>query len=422
MSKADTKNGMSKWRGFFICLMAVAVIVLAVALAGCSAYPMDIPDEIVYDDTTASRDNYPEPLFSYPEEEDYVLTPEDTASDDDNLEGICEDICYEELAIEDAYLDYTPPPSAVLMSITVPMGQDVVPGDFIQEIIYISPIKEIWFVDEPSIFTSGDQTIEIGLKDYSGNQAVYSTILTVLPNTTPPRIIGTQNILTQFGNPIIFRQGVSAEDAFGRPLDFFVDSSALNIHEQGTYTVIYYTIDAWGLRTEVTIYVEVLEVDPERVREMASDILDEILHDGMTQVEQARAIYMWVNGNITFASNVSRRTLYESAYQAIRNRRGNCFVFYAISEVLLTQAGIPNMRVQRIEGLLTMHYWNLINPDGLGWHHFDTTTLRPIYGEHLDRFMFTASQAREFTELIRSYIGRYYHFTYDPELYPEIVQ
>ena len=316
----------------------------------------------------------------------------------------------------------TTPPTANLTDITIPMGREVEPRDFIVDYFDFSPVTDIWFIDEPYVFTPGEQVIDIGFVDYFGNYAIYSAILTVLPNTMPPQILGTRDMLVQIGNPIIFRQGVSAIDAFGRPLVFSVDSSGVNIHQLGAYTAIYYAVDPWGLRTEITINVDVLEIDPARVRQMADTVLEGILQEDMTQVEQARAIYNWVSGDITFAANISRRTLYEGAYQAMRNRRGNCFVFYAVSEVLLTQAGIPNMRIQRIEGTPTRHYWNLINPDLLGWHHFDAATLRPIFGQPLDRFMFTSSQAEQFTRLIHSYIGRRDHFTYNPELYPEIVQ
>jgi len=316
----------------------------------------------------------------------------------------------------------TTPPSAVLTDITIPMGQEVALDDFIMEYFDISPVVRIWFVKEPDIFTPGVQPVEIGFEDYFGNQAVYSAYLTVSPNNMPPQIFGTQDILVQIGSPIIFRLGVSAEDAFGRPLEFFVDSSNVNIHELGTYTVIYYTVDDWGLRTEAVINVTVLEVDPERVREMAQAVLDNILREDMTQAEEARAIFDWTQNNVAYAANISRGSVYEGAYQALRNRRGDCFVFYAISEVLLTQAGIPNMHIRRIETATASHSWNLINPDGLGWHHFDATPLLPINEQRLNRFMFTSSQARWNTQLIHGYLGTRDYYTYDPELYPEIVQ
>jgi hypothetical protein len=94
-------------------------------------------------------------------------------------------------------------------------------------------------------------------------------------------------------------------------------------------------------------------------------------------------------------------------------------VFYAISELLLTMAGIPNMRIDRIPGTTSTHVWNLINPDELGWHHFDTT---PLIVRQLDRFMFTQTQAEEFTRIINAEGQGRDYFTFDPELYPEIAR
>jgi len=111
--------------------------------------------------------------------------------------------------------------------------------------------------------------------------------------------------------------------------------------------------------------------------------------------------------------------VYESANQALVHRRGDCFVFYSIAELLLTMADIPNMRIDRIGGTTTRHAWNLINPDGLGWHHFDTT---PHIVRQLDRFMFTQTQAEEFTRIIQAEGQGRDYFTFYPELYPEIVR
>ena len=316
----------------------------------------------------------------------------------------------------------TTPPTATLRDITIPAGEDIEPEDFIIEIFDMSPVVDIWFVNEPDTFAPGEQTVDIGIEDYFGNQAVYSVALTVLNNTVPPQIFGTQDIYVQIGSPIIFRMGVRAEDAFGRPLEFFVDSSEVNIHELGTYRVIYYTVDPWGLRAEAEIYVIVMDVDPERVWEMGQAVLDNILQEGMTQVEQARAIFDWIQNNVAYAANISRGNVYEGAYQAMRNRRGDCFVFYSISEVLLTLAGIPNMHIQRIPGTPTRHSWNLINPDGLGWHHFDATPMMPVHNQRLNRFMFTSSEAREHTWLIQQALGTQDYYTYDPARYPDNVQ
>ena len=319
------------------------------------------------------------------------------------------------------YVADTTPPTATTLNVTIPMGQVVYPEDFVTDVYDFSPITSIIFEEEPDIFMPGNQEVNIVLEDYFGNQAVYTAILFVQSNTVPPTIYGTRDFTVQVGNPIMFRQGVSAYDAFGRPLRFEVDSSDVDGNTLGEYIVIYYVEDAWGLRTEITQTVTVLAVDPERVIAMAINVLDAILHEGMTQVEEARAIFDWIQRNVSFAAHIGSRTVYEGAYQAMRNRRGNCFVFYASAEMLMTQAGIPNMRITRYGGA-SDHYWNLINPDELGWHHFDATPLQPIYNRTINRFMFTSSQARSYTETIARNLGTRNFFTYDPDLYPEIVQ
>ena len=236
----------------------------------------------------------------------------------------------------------------------------------------------------------------------------------------PPRIYGADDIYVRLGGPAMFRRGVSAYDASNRPINFTVDSSEVDLDTLGTYTATFEAVDDRGQAVTKTIYVHVLEIDPELVRALADTVLDGIINDGMTQVEKARAIFNWVGGHVGYAATAGNRTLYEGAYQALRNRFGDCYVFYAISELLLTRAGIPNMKIARVGGI-TSHYWNIINPDGLGWHHFDATPLRAQFNNRIDRFMFTSSQAREFTEMIVSELFTPNYYAYNPDLYPEIV-
>ena len=263
------------------------------------------------------------------------------------------------------------------------------------------------------------------------------TVLNTIPNDTteipspdelahaypnaPPRIYGVQDIYVQQGGSIMFRRGVSAFDYFDNPINFAVDSSNVDVSTLGSYAITYSAIDDWGQITEKTAYVHVVEVEPDIVRALADVILDGILRENMTQVEQARAIFQWVGGNISYAATAGNRTLYEGAYQAIRYRNGDCYVFFAISELMLTRAGIPNMKIARVGGN-TSHFWNLINPDDLGWHHFDATPLRAQFNDRVDRFMFTSSQAQVFTEIIWNEIRERNYYVYDPDLYPEIVQ
>jgi hypothetical protein len=313
----------------------------------------------------------------------------------------------------------TTPPTASTANITVNMGQPVFAGNFITSLFDHSTPITVQFVNKPDVFLPGEQQVNLLLSDYYGNSAVYAAALTVLPNTVPPTIVGARDLQLIVGSSAMFRFGVSAYDAFGRSIDFTVDSAGVDIWEVGTYYVTYKAEDCCGNYTTVTVRVSVIEVDPEEVRERAAAVLDRILSDEMSQVEQARAIFNWVIANVGYAAGFEHRTVYESANQGLVHRRGDCFVFFSVSEVLLTMAGIPNMRIDRIPGTTSRHVWNLINPDGLGWHHFDTT---PLVVRQIDRFMFTQSQAEEFTAIIFAEGQGRDYFTFDPLLYPEIVR
>jgi hypothetical protein len=311
----------------------------------------------------------------------------------------------------------TTAPFILTQYLVLPMGERFTPECFVVEIIDASPIEYVGFVYEPDAFISGEQVIEIIAIDAFGNEGASEAILHILPNTVYPTLLGVESFEATINTSIRYRDGVTAFDAFGRTLEINVDSSQVDTTTPGLYNVRYWVEDAWGLRTEVEIYVRMIEVDPEEVRERVDYILSEIMQEEMTQVEQARAIFDWVSRNVHYAGDVHRDSIYEGAFQALQHRRGNCFIFYSISEVMLTRAGIPNMRIERIPGPGNRHAWNLINPDEMGWHHFDSLGTR-IW---IDRFMFTSSQAVIFSQMLAEAGASLDYYTYDPALYPEIV-
>jgi hypothetical protein len=88
---------------------------------------------------------------------------------------------------------------------------------------------------------------------------------------------------------------------------------------------------------------------------------------------------------------------------------------------MLTRAGIENMMVTRVGGG-SNHYWNLINPDGGGWYHFDTTPLSTQVRSGVNRFMFTDTEAEKYTEIVLQDVNTRNYYTYDKTLYPEVVR
>ena len=314
----------------------------------------------------------------------------------------------------------TTPPTAVAVNYDIRIGEEVTPENFVTDIFDASPIASIAFVVEPDVFARQSQNVEVVIEDIFGNYAIFSSTLYIELNQTPPTIEGTDTIITRVGTPILYLTNVTAYDDFGRELEVNVDSSNVDQHTVGIYSALYYVYDFSGQRTEVEIDVHVVDIDIEYVHQRVDEALSQILNDGMTQLEQAKAIHNWVRHNVSYAIvRGGPETAYEGAYIALRNRRGNCFIFYSISEVMLTRAGIPNMRIERIPGTRTTHRWNLINPDNLGWHHFDTFPTR--IGQGPQFAFFTSSQAADFARRIQAINNMRNYYTYDPELYPDIV-
>jgi len=320
----------------------------------------------------------------------------------------------------------TTAPEAVPVDLDIKIGEDVRPEDFVTDVSDASddlPILITYYETEPNVF-GHDQIIAIKVEDHYGNYTVVHAGLTVQHNRAPPVIEGTDTIIINIGDPILFLQGVTAHDDFGRDLTerILIDNSDVDRNEVGVYTVRYTVVDFTGQSFETSETVHVLDINMELVNEEVDRALARIITEDMTQMDQVYAIFRWVRSNVSYALNRDRpETAYEGAYRAIRERRGNCYVFYSISEIMMTRAGIPNMLIERIPGTPTAHRWNLVNPDGMGWHHYDSFPSR--LGVGIQLAFFTDSQATEFTHRIATHAERpaENYYTYDPSLYPEIV-
>jgi len=317
------------------------------------------------------------------------------------------------LIIED-----TIPPEVITVNREIPIGEQVVPEDFIEDIVDVSPILSIEFINEPDISEGGTQTIWLEATDIHGNTSRNSAELTVLLNETPPFFEGLDAITIMKDGSILYRQGVTAFDDFGRELDFEVDNTQVDQGKVGTYEVIYSAVDLTGLITQISIPVHVISIDPDVINEWVDGILEKILTDNMTQVEQLRAIYRWIGNYLSFSSyRRSTDSTHEAVHYAMRHRRGNCYVFYSTSELMLTRSGIPNMRIERVAEAPSSHLWNLVNPDNKGWYHFDSW----LALTRSDTYMFTQSQAEDFSRQFAAVVEHRLFYTFDPSLYPTIV-
>ncbi|MBD5161371.1 MAG: hypothetical protein HDT14_05025 [Oscillibacter sp.] len=161
-----------------------------------------------------------------------------------------------------------------------------------------------------------------------------------------------------------------------------------------------------------------IDFTQEEFDQVVADVLDAVIQDGMTPMEQARAVFDYAHNSIRYVGSSDKSDWVKGAYIGLTTGRGDCFTYYAVSRALLTALEIDNLEVQRIEGAKTHHYWNLVNC-GDGWYHFDACP-RNLKMPSFLSFMVTDEQIAAFTALA----GRnYYDFddTSLPERATEII-
>ena len=292
------------------------------------------------------------------------------------------------------------------------------PADFLAEISDASEVS-VSYEGTPDFRTPGTRDLVLVLRDAWGNVSRVECVITVTDGKTDepltpketelPVISGVKKLSVNVGMWISYTTGVSAKDADGNALTVKVDSSAVKRNKPGVYRVIYTATDKKGRVATVRTTVTVCEITEEILKPYVDKVLGKILHKGMTQREQARAIYDWMVANVSYTAYTYKDHWMRAAYYGFVNGRGDCYVYYAMSRALLDGAGIENMEICR-DNPAKPHYWNLVNC-GDGWYHFDTC---PHYKNYpLESFMLTDREVEEYS---KNCVEDYYSF--DKSLYP----
>ncbi|HKL79811.1 MAG TPA: immunoglobulin-like domain-containing protein [Mobilitalea sp.] len=302
----------------------------------------------------------------------------------------------------------TTPPTASALNKTIWSDETVEAINFVADIKDVSGVQFAYKVN-PDLTKLGSQNVTIILEDSYGNQTELEAMLTINADTQPPVFDGVRDKSVYEGEGVSYKKGISARDDRDGDTVFKVDSSKVNLNKEGVYEVKYSAVDKAGNKTVTTATVTVLKlvVTEEMLNKLAKDILDDIIKDTMTQKEIAWEIYSYVKSHVAYTGDSDKTDWMKEAFRGIKYGVGDCFTFYAVSEALLTQAGIENMRVTRVGGR-TQHFWNLINC-GEGYYHFDTCP----HKDKFDSFMLTDEQVKEYT---KKRGNNYYNF--DKTLYP----
>lgn len=308
----------------------------------------------------------------------------------------------------------TTPPSAEGKRVAVYLPADHFPAaaDFVENVTDASDVTAA-FAGEVDFETPGKRAVTVRLTDAAGNSTDVTAVLAVFDDQTPPVISGVKNLSVYVNGRISYKSGVTAADGDGTSVAVSVDSSAVKLSVPGKYKITYSATDEAGNTATVSAVVAVLEITEDVVRPYAQNVLSRILRDSMTKREKARAIYDWMESNVSYVTYADKTYWLRAAYTGFTTGRGDCYVFYAMSRMLLDCAGIDNMEICR-DNPAKPHYWNLVNC-GDGWYHFDTC---PHYKQYpLHAFMLTDAQVAEYS---KNSVKDYYSF--DSSLYPATPQ
>jgi len=297
-------------------------------------------------------------------------------------------------------------PTASILNQKAWMQEAIEPDTFVTGITDATQVKVSYKV-APDFTTLGDQEICIVLEDTSSNKTELNAILTVAEDTEAPQIIGVKNQTVFIGEKVSYKKNISVQDNKDTELELTVDSSTVNLKKQGSYQVTYSATDLSGNKTTITATFTVSSIDQATLDAVVDEVLDKIIDDSMTSREKAYEIYLWTKGHVAYTGHADKDDWIKGAYYGIKKGVGDCNTYYAVSQALLTRAGIDNMLVTRVGGK-TLHFWNLVNC-GDGWYHFDSCPNK----DHMDTFMLTDEEVAAYTE---ERGNNYYNF--DKSLYP----
>ncbi|SDB54959.1 Ig-like domain (group 3) [Pseudobutyrivibrio sp. YE44] len=230
------------------------------------------------------------------------------------------------------------------------------------------------FAEQYDFTKEGQFDITIVVKDTSGNETKCTVPCKVTEDVTPPVIKGVEPLTIAQGDAVSFKKNIEVTDDHDDNPTLEVDNSQVNVDKRGVYTLKYIATDAAGNKTEETTTVKIISAKiaaatEETVYAKADEILADIITPGMTQLQQAKAVFDWVVKNITYSETAGIDDLLSAAYKGMFNRVGDCTVKQKTAEVMLNRLGIKNMEIEKIRDTRG-HYWLLIDV-GEGWYHYD---------------------------------------------------
>ncbi len=297
-------------------------------------------------------------------------------------------------------------------------------ADFFSE-IYDASEYEAKFAQPLEITGMGEQAVNIVLEDVYGNKVNYKTTVSVINDTEPPRIFA-EEIVAYVGEVIPYNKLIVVEDnCFGWKLEY----KEVDTTKEGMYIVNCIATDAAGHKVEAMIPVEIRENLDSVIAKIAAD---EGMTKELSKEELCKRIYKYVND--PGASKNSARFRYEGhsntdrtdwkaeAQLTLRDGKGDCYSYFALSKAFFEYFGIENRDVERSKGITTdTHFWSMVNigsAENPRWYFFDATRYAGKFELGGDNgCLLTAAQLESYEPSNSAYKGKYYVF--DASKYPK---
>lgn len=268
--------------------------------------------------------------------------------------------------------------------------------------------------DIPDYSQGGSFIMQALLADGCGNETTVDVPFEVIKDSTPPVITGAMDIESYIGDPVSYRDHVTVTDDYDEMPLLEIDTSGVDLSEEGTYDVVYKARDFSGNESSVKVSIKLIKkpagyVEPEVVYAAAKEILDEITEPGMTEEEIALQIVWWCRYKIHFVLKTDYNSWTEAAYSAYTYRYGNCYATAYAAKALFDVAGFENMIIERWPYQTATHFWNYVLINGQ-WYHCDSTW-REGYDSYF--FMYTTEELHDFWH------NGWNGFQYREDEYPE---
>lgn len=303
-------------------------------------------------------------------------------------------------------------PTGSVVDVAAWVGDELTADLFVTDIQDATPVT-VTFAKEPDGTREGSQPVHLLLTDAAGNQASLTSSLTLTKDNEAPIIYGAKKYTLYIGQTATYKKDVLAIDNRDGEVEIKVDSSGVNPRVEGTYQAVYSATDRAGNSSSVDVEVVVKQrtVTMEELHELADQVLSEITTPDKSLYLKAWDIYTYVNLRLTYTGTSDKTDWMREARRGIVDGVGDCFTYYAMSNLLLDRIGMQTLSVERASKPgEARHFWHLVNW-GEGWYHFDAC----IHIPKLESFMLTTAQMDAFS----ARVGKdNYYYRFDRDNYP----